>query len=588
MAVPNNKTLKRKQKIKEKKMKLVEESDKANVVNQKSEEVKIEEKDEPVAKKSKLTHEVSKVELSNAGKENASVANKKTKRKKNCKVQSTSIVLNSSIHSDVTQDKSFSSLKDKVSNNTLKAIKDMGFTQMTEIQAKAIPPLLEGHDIVGAAKTGSGKTLAFLIPVVELIYKHKFVPSKGTGCIIISPTRELSIQTYGILKDLMKYHNHTYCLMMGGTNTKKDLKNLKIGVNIIVTTPGRLLDHLQNATNFTFSNLQCLVLDEADRMLDIGFERDLKQIIKLLPKERQTILFSATKTEKTKALTTLALKKELVFVGVNDDEDKATVDGLTQGYITVDSEKKFLMLYTFLAQNPKKKIMVFFISCKSVKFHNEILNLIMDETVPVMCIHGNQKQNKRTQTFDQFCKASSGILLCTDVAARGLDIPNVDYIIQYDPPNDAKEYIHRVGRTARGEGNCGNALLVLQSEELGFLKYLEEAKVPIQELEVDPEEFKKIQLLLEKEISNNTLLKELAKKAYISYLRAYKSHSLKNVFNVNTLNLAKLAKSFGLETPPHVGGNLFQSNKNSNAARRNKRTNAFRNNKSNGGQQFKR
>ncbi|XP_014228641.1 ATP-dependent RNA helicase HAS1-like [Trichogramma pretiosum] len=579
MAVPN-KALKRRQKIKEKKMKLVEESEKANVVNQKSEEVKVEEKDEPVA--------ISKVELSNAGKENVSGAKKETKGKKNCNVQSTSIVLNSSIHSDVTQDKSFSSLKDKVSNNTLKAIKDMGFTQMTEIQAKSIPPLLEGHDIVGAAKTGSGKTLAFLIPVVELIYKHKFVPSKGTGCIIISPTRELSIQIYGILKDLMKYHNHTHCLMMGGTNTKKDLKNLKIGVNIIVTTPGRLLDHLQNATNFTFSNLQCLVLDEADRMLDIGFERDLKQIIKLLPKERQTILFSATKTEKTKALTTLALKKELVFVGVNDDENKATVDGLTQGYITVDSEKKFLMLYTFLAQNPKKKIMVFFISCKSVKFHNEILNLIMDETVPVMCIHGNQKQNKRTQTFDQFCKASSGILLCTDVAARGLDIPNVDYIIQYDPPNDAKEYIHRVGRTARGEGNCGNALLVLRSEELGFLKYLEEAKVPIQELEVDPEEFKKIQLQLEKEISNNTLLKELAKKAYISYLRAYKSHSLKNVFNVNTLNLAKLAKSFGLEAPPHVGGNLFQSNKNSNAARRNKRTNAFRNNKSNGGQQFKR
>ncbi|XP_069699937.1 probable ATP-dependent RNA helicase pitchoune [Periplaneta americana] len=444
---------------------------------------------------------------------------------------------------------SFASLSDVVCENTLKAIADMGFTTLTEIQARCIPPLLEGRDLVGSAKTGSGKTLAFLIPAIELIYKLKFMPRNGTGCIVISPTRELSMQTFGVLKELMKYHHHTYGLVMGGANRQTEAQKLSKGINVLVATPGRLLDHLQNTPDFLYKNLQCLVIDEADRILDIGFEEELKQIINLLPKRRQTMLFSATTTQKTEALTRLALKKEPIYVGVDDSKDKATVEGLEQGYVVCPSEKRFLLLFTFLKKNRKKKVMVFFSSCLSVKFHHELLNYI---DLPVMCIHGKQKQTKRTTTFFQFCNAETGILLCTDVAARGLDIPAVDWIVQYDPPDDPKEYIHRVGRTARGEGGRGHALLILRPEELGFLRYLKQARVPLNEFEFSWNKIADIQLQLEKLIGKNYFLNLSAKDAFKAYVRAYDSHHLKQIFDVETLDLAKVAASFGFRVPPAV------------------------------------
>lgn len=216
---------------------------------------------------------------------------------------------------DIMNDLSFSSLKEKVCENTLKGIEEMGFVKMTEIQARSIPALLEGRDLVGAAKTGSGKTLAFLIPAIELIYKLKFMPRNGefpevyktkefyaffnsksfrflpsgTGCIIISPTRELSMQTFGVLKELMHHHHHTYGLLMGGANRKAEAQKLSKGINIVVATPGRLLDHLQNTPDFLYKNLQCLIIDEADRILDIGFEEELKQIINILPSENRLL-----------------------------------------------------------------------------------------------------------------------------------------------------------------------------------------------------------------------------------------------------------------------------------------------------------
>lgn len=284
----------------------------------------------------------------------------------------------------VLKDNNFSSLKKHVSSSTLKGISEMGFTAMTEIQEKSIPPLLEGRDLVGSAKTGSGKTLAFLVPVVELIYKLKFMPRNGTGAIIISPTRELSMQTFGVLKELMAHHYHTYGLIMGGANRSVEAEKLGKGINIIVATPGRLLDHLQNTPDFLYKNLQCLVIDEVDRILEIGFEEELKQIINLLPKRRQTMLFSATQTEKIDAMSRLALKKQPIYVGVDDHKDEATVSGLEQGYIVCPSEKRLMVLFTFLKKNRKKKVMVFFSSCMSVKFHHELFNYI---DLPVTSIH---------------------------------------------------------------------------------------------------------------------------------------------------------------------------------------------------------
>lgn len=467
----------------------------------------------------------------------------------------------SSLGVGILSDKSFTSLAPLVSEPTLQGIEDMGFSTMTEIQAQTIPHLLEGRDLVGAAKTGSGKTLAFLIPAVELIYKLKFMPRNGTGVIIISPTRELSMQTFGVLRELLKHHYHTYGLIMGGANRNSEAGKLAKGINILVATPGRLLDHLQNTKDFLYKNLQCLIIDEADRILDVGFEEEMKKIIKLLPKKRQTMLYSATTTKKTEDLVAVALKKEPIYVGIeekNVEGNMATVAGLEQGYVVCPSEKRFLLLFTFLKKNRGKKVMVFFSSCMSVKFHHELLNYI---DLPVMCIHGKQKQTKRTTTFFQYCNADTGILLCTDVAARGLDIPDVDWIVQFDPPDDPKEYIHRVGRTARGEGGKGHALMILRPEELGFLRYLKQANVPLNEFEFSWSKVSNIQPQLEKLISKNYFLNLSAKEAYKSYVRAYESHSLKHIYDVQNMCLKSVGSSFGFVVPPHIDIGVAPSKK---------------------------
>ncbi|KAI5074583.1 hypothetical protein GOP47_0010544 [Adiantum capillus-veneris] len=436
-----------------------------------------------------------------------------------------------------------------ISEPTQNAIKETGFTHMTEIQARSIPPLLTGKDVLGAARTGSGKTLAFLIPSVELLYQAHFIPRNGTGVVIISPTRELAMQIYGVARDLMKHHKQTHGIVMGGANRRTEAERLVKGVNLLVATPGRLLDHLQNTKGFLFKNLQCLVIDEADRILEIGFEEEMKQIIKLLPKERQTVLFSATQTTKVEDLARVSFKKAPLYIGVDDGRAKATVEGLEQGYCVVPSAKRFLLLFTFLKKNMKKKIMVFFSSCNAVKFHGELLNYI---DIPCMDIHGKQKQQKRSTTYFEFCNAEKGILLCTDVAARGLDIPAVDWIIQYDPPDDPKEYIHRVGRTARGEGARGSALLFLIPEELGFLVYLKSAKVPLNEYEFPENKIANVQSQLEKLVEKNYYLHQSARDAYRSYILAYNSHAMKEIFNVHRLDLQAVALSFGFNCPPKV------------------------------------
>merc|ERR550517_1749685 len=263
------------------------------------------------------------------------------------------------------------------------------------------------------------------------------------------------------------------------------------------------------------------------------------------------MLFSATTTKKTEDLVKVALKKEPIYIGIEEKskDGAATVAGLGQGYVVTPSEKRFLLLFTFLKKNRNKKVMVFFSSCMAVKFYNELLNYI---DLPVMCIHGKQKQTKRTTTFFQFCNAESGILLCTDVAARGLDIPAVDWIVQYDPPDDPKEYIHRVGRTARGQGGIGHALLILRPEELGFLRYLKQAKVPLNEFEFSWSKIANIQPQLEKLITKNYFLHMSAKDAFKAYVRAYDSHHLKTIFDVHTLNLTAVAQSFGFKVAPNV------------------------------------
>lgn len=293
-----------------------------------------------------------------------------------------------------------------ISDKTKNGIKEMGFTKMTEVQARTIPPLMAGRDVLGAAKTGSGKTLAMLIPAIEMLYKLKFKPRNGkvdsdyfheyplinvlcgswsgTGVIVVSPTRELALQIFGVARELMKYHQHTFGIVIGGANRRAEADKLVKGVNLLIATPGRLLDHLQNTRGFVYKNLKALVIDEADRILEIGFEEEMRQIVRILPKERQTMLFSATQTTKVTDLARISLKKGPMYINVDEKKDTSTAEGLEQGYVVCDSDKRFLLLFTFLRKNSKKKIIVFFSSCNSVKYHAELLNYI---DVPVLELH---------------------------------------------------------------------------------------------------------------------------------------------------------------------------------------------------------
>ncbi|KAH7318233.1 P-loop containing nucleoside triphosphate hydrolase protein [Stachybotrys elegans] len=445
-----------------------------------------------------------------------------------------------------------------LSEKTMKAIKEMGFEKMTSIQRSSIPPLLAGKDVLGAAKTGSGKTLAFLIPAIEILSSLRFKPRNGTGVIVVSPTRELALQIFGVARELMKHHSQTYGIVIGGANRRAEAEKLSKGVNLLIATPGRLLDHLLN-TPFVFKNLKSLIIDEADRILEVGFEDEIRQIVKVLANDdRQTMLFSATQTTKVEDLARISLRPGPLYINVDEEKQFSTVDGLEQGYVLCDAEKRFILLFSFLRrmQQKKKKVIVFFSSCNSVKYYAELLNYI---DCPVLDLHGKQKQQKRTNTFFEFSNAEHGILICTDVAARGLDIPAVDFIVQFDPPDNTRDYIHRVGRTARGANTKGRSLLFLQPNEVGFLSHLKAARVPVVEFEFPSKKIINVQSQLEKLIGKNYYLQQSAKDAFKAYLHAYASHSLRSVYDVNKLDLTKVAKSFGFSTPPRVDITLNQS-----------------------------
>lgn len=311
-------------------------------------------------------------------------------------VPSAEVVAASSSSRGIFSDKLFADLP--LLDKTKEALMKLGFDKMTQIQAKAIPECLSGADLVGAAKTGSGKTLAFLVPIVELLNRINFTRKQGTGAVVISPTRELSLQIYGVLRDIMDAagYTHTHGLIMGGANRKAEADKLIKGVNIVVATPGRLLDHLQNTKGFLYSRLQVLVIDEADRILDQGFEEDMRQIVKALPDERQTILFSATQTRKVEDLARLSVRKDPVHVGVHDEEAAATVEGLQQGYVLCPSAKRFQLLFTFLKKNKDKKIMVGIAAPPVHLFIQSVSQAPIPLPVYVLCHVSLWKPNQQT------------------------------------------------------------------------------------------------------------------------------------------------------------------------------------------------
>ena len=425
-----------------------------------------------------------------------------------------------------------------------------GYEIATEVQAKSIPIALKGEDIIGSAKTGSGKSLAFLIPTVEYILKN--TKNEGIQALVITPTRELALQLYDLAKMLMNDNGTTCVLVIGGGNRKKEAEKLTSGeAKIIICTPGRLIDHMVNTKKFEYNTIKILIIDEADKILKIGFEEELKEIIKLIPKNRQTLLFSATITPKVEDLITLSVKN---YENIRIKSEDPTVSTLEQGFLKIEADKKFLFLFTFFKKNKNSKIIVFFATCKEVEFYSSLLNYV---DVPVLSITGEYKQQKRSTTFMEFCSLDEGILLCTDVAQRGLDIPDVDWVIQYDPPHDPEEYLHRVGRTARGANKLGKALLMILPNEINFIRMLQLYKIKLDEFQFPEKKLANVQEQLEKLVNKkDKFLLNMATEAYRAYIHSYNAQTDKDSFNLEKLDLLKVCKSFGLISPPFVHLNI--------------------------------
>lgn len=422
---------------------------------------------------------------------------------------------------------------------------------LTDIQAKAIAPALKGSDILGAARTGSGKTLAFIIPVLENLYRAQCVGlDAGLGAMIISPTRELAIQIFDVLYKIGKQgHLFAAGLVIGGKSLQEEQLALT-RMNIVVCTPGRMLQHLSQTAAFNTDNLQMLVLDEADRIMDMGFQRDVDAIVEYLPPSRQTLLFSATQTKKVSDLARLSLR-DPEYVAVHEASASATPKTLQQNYVLTPLSSKLDTLWSFIQSSKKSKLLVFLSSGKQVRFVYEAFRR-MQPGIPLLHLHGRQKQTARLDITTKFAAAKYSCLFATDVVARGLDFPAVDWVVQVDCPEDADTYIHRVGRTARYERD-GRAIIFLDpSEEPGMLERLVSKKVPLERINVRAKKQTSIKDQLQAMCFKDPELKYLGQKAFVSYVRSVHIQKDKETFQIERYNLEEFAASMGLPGAPRI------------------------------------
>ncbi|XP_077258464.1 putative ATP-dependent RNA helicase DDX10 [Temnothorax americanus] len=447
---------------------------------------------------------------------------------------------------DVTKATKFNDLP--LSRPTLKGLMENDYVEMTDIQRQSIGLALQGNDILGAAKTGSGKTLAFLIPVLEILYCKQWTRLDGLGALIITPTRELAYQIYETLRKVGHYHDISAGLVIGGKDLKFEKKRMD-QCNVVICTPGRLLQHMDENPLFNCVNMQILVLDEADRCLDMGFEKTMNSIIENLPLERKTLLFSATQTKSVKDLARLSLKDPL-YVSVHEHSAHTTPENLQQSYIVCSLEDKLAMLWSFIRNHTKQKIIVFFSSCKQVKYVYEAFCRLRPG-VSLLALYGTLHQLRRISIYESFCKKQHAVLFATDIAARGLDFPAVNWVIQMDCPEDVNAYIHRAGRTARFKSG-GESLLVLLPSEEAIIERLQQRKIPINMIKINPNKLQSPHRKLEALLARDVALKETAQRAFVSYVKSVFLMKDKEIFNVHALNTDAYAKSLGLAIPPRI------------------------------------
>lgn len=402
---------------------------------------------------------------------------------------------------------------------------------------------------MGAAKTGSGKTLAFLIPILENLFCKKWTRLDGVGALVISPTRELAYQIYETLRKVGNMHDFSAGLIIGGQNLKFERKRMD-QMNILICTPGRLLQHMDENPLFDCTNLQILVLDEADRCLDMGFEQTMNAIIENLPPERQTLLFSATQTKSVKDLARLSLKFP-TYVAPHEQADTVTPEALQQSYIVCEIDEKIGILWSFIKNHLKQKVLVFMATCKQVKYTYELFCKLRPG-VSLLALYGTLHQEKREKIYNEFCRKSNVVLFATDLASRGLDFPRVNWVIQMDCPEDVETYIHRAGRTARGVLGKGEGLLMLLPTEEKIVEDLIKSKIPINKIQVDPSKVIAPQRKIEGLLSDNTELKQSAQRAFVSYVKSIFLMKNKGIFKVQELDTDAYARSLGLIVPPRI------------------------------------
>ncbi|XP_004614198.2 probable ATP-dependent RNA helicase DDX10 [Sorex araneus] len=436
-----------------------------------------------------------------------------------------------------------------LSKKTLKGLQEAQYRLVTEIQKQTIGLALQGKDVLGAAKTGSGKTLAFLVPVLEALYRLQWTSTDGLGILIISPTRELAYQTFEVLRKVGKNHDFSAGLIIGGKDLKHEAERIN-NINILVCTPGRLLQHMDETICFHATNLQMLVLDEADRILDMGFADTMNAIIENLPKKRQTLLFSATQTKSVKDLARLSLKNP-EYVWVHEKAKYSTPATLEQNYIVCELQQKISVLYSFLRSHLKKKSIVFFSSCKEVQYLFRVFCRLRPG-VSILALHGRQQQMRRMEVYNEFVRKRAAVLFATDIAARGLDFPAVNWVLQFDCPEDANTYIHRAGRTARYKEGGEALLILLPSEEKGMVQQLLQRKVPVKEIKINPEKLIDVQKKLESFLAQDQDLKERAQRCFVSYIRSVYLMKAKDVFDVSKLPIPEYALSLGLAVAPRI------------------------------------
>ena len=348
-----------------------------------------------------------------------------------------------------------------LSKQLLQSVKKEGYTVPTPVQEQAIPLLLKGHDVLGVAQTGTGKTAAFALPVLQILARKEIKGRRKIRTLVLTPTRELAAQ---INERFAAYSEHLsiyHQVIFGGVSQKPQVKSLRRGIDILVATPGRLLDLIEQGF-IDLENIEFFVLDEADRMLDMGFIRDIKKVIKLLPKKRQNLLFSATMPSSIADLANSFLN-DAVMIDLSPEE--ITVERIEQSVMFVEKQNKIKLIIDIINENQVKRGIIF---TRTKHGANRLVKKLDRSGIESAAIHGNKSQGARTRALAAFRNGDIPLLVATDIASRGIDIEGVTHVFNYDLPNEPESYVHRIGRTARA-GRSGVAYAFCDESESGYL-----------------------------------------------------------------------------------------------------------------------